>query len=102
MIAHLNPELERRVLLHEMIHADLYLHGDRNAEHGPRFVAELARLVKLGETWAAIAMKAPGCSLMLWPSLETEEKPRLESGAEAIAARTGVELSKITTKETTA
>ena len=41
----LDPESERRTLLHEMCHI-----GTRG--HGKRFQAKLARLAQLGESWA--------------------------------------------------
>jgi hypothetical protein len=82
VIAGLRPEWERRVLLHEMIHADLYVRGehDRSEDgHGPKFRAELQRLAELGEAWAAFAMNAPGASSIEWEDLDgrRQEEPAL-------------------------
>jgi len=35
-----------------MIHAQLHFAGFPTERHGPRFVAELDRLIALGEAWA--------------------------------------------------
>lgn len=48
-LATMDPELERRVLLHELTHMFLYLRGDPHAMgHGQTFMVEIARLQKLG------------------------------------------------------
>jgi hypothetical protein len=44
----LDPDGERRVLLHEMCHV-----AARRGGHGPAFLAQLQRLAERGETWAA-------------------------------------------------
>jgi hypothetical protein len=49
----LSVDLERRTLLHEMVHFAVFLAGAREEiAHGPRFVAELRRIGALGEVWA--------------------------------------------------
>jgi hypothetical protein len=50
----LNDEFVREVLLHEMCHASIWQNasGVPSDSHGPEFIAELRRLVAVGEAWA--------------------------------------------------
>ncbi len=52
VLSPLGAEQERRTLLHEMVHCGLRFAGVTEEGHGPRFIAELERLVAQGEDWA--------------------------------------------------
>jgi hypothetical protein len=53
VLSPLGAEMERRVLLHEMAHAAVWIAGGCwEPQHGPRFRAELERLAGRGEGWA--------------------------------------------------
>jgi hypothetical protein len=54
ILAPLEADKERAVLLHEMIHCGLWFAGFTSERHGARFVAELERLAAEGEPWATL------------------------------------------------
>jgi hypothetical protein len=53
----IGTEQERRTLIHEMVHAELWFAGVREKDHGPRFVAALESLAAYGEEWVLEAVE---------------------------------------------
>ncbi|MEO8481211.1 MAG: SprT-like domain-containing protein [Acidobacteriota bacterium] len=98
----LNPDLQRdqralaRALCHEMVHAYLYVTGDKTTDHGPAFQLVLQRLSVEGAFEGIMATDQERAALRAWidgesPRIEVARRDLDQLGSSVEAERVAIE-----------